>query len=61
MPKSQKGEINPRAKLTMEKILMARDRFKLYDKVDGISAIARELGVSHDALSRAISGETWRV
>lgn len=58
---ARKGTANHMAKLTAEKVLIAR---ALYEKgaVRGFSLrnMARDLGVAEATLSEALNGKTWR-
>jgi len=57
----QYGERHCFAKLTVEKILEARRRYIPRSRVNSISAMAREFGVSPRALYNAVFGRTWVV
>lgn len=55
-----KGEINGRAKLTSEQVIVIRNRFVPYCRKNGSGAIAREYGVTHQAIRSIVRGETWK-
>ena len=47
------------AKLNLALVLQLRKRFKPNSRTDGIKALAREHGMSHTAMRRALNGTTW--
>ena len=57
--KSQPGEINGLAKLTENNVRYIRKVYHPRHSQFGARALARELGVSHTAISKAAKGENW--
>ncbi|EIM13852.1 HNH endonuclease signature motif containing protein [Pseudomonas chlororaphis] len=55
-----KGEINGRAKLTSEQVSVIRNRFVPYCRKNGSVAMAREYGVTHQAIRSIVRGKTWK-
>jgi hypothetical protein len=54
------GSRNGRAKLTAARVRAARQAFEAHSRTSGARALARQYGVSHQAMLAAINGETWR-
>ena len=54
-----KGEDNNGAKLTAPEVLAIRQRYVPFDPVHGAAAIARELGVNKQTISRIIRRVNW--
>lgn len=52
-----KGETNPQAKLSPETV--ARIRSSVFTKRGDLAALARDLGVSHNTVTRALRGSSW--
>lgn len=52
------GRLN--ARLTEAQVLEARRRYKPYCRANSAYALAREFGVHHATMDRAIWGLTWR-
>lgn len=48
------------AVLSEDKVIEARRRYKPRHPIDGVSAMAREFGVSHAAMGYAIRGKNWK-
>lgn len=55
-----KGEINGRAKLTIEQVRAIRARFVPYCRKNGSGAIGREYGVTNEAVRSIVRGDTWK-
>ncbi|RON52897.1 hypothetical protein BK666_02000 [Pseudomonas frederiksbergensis] len=55
------GEINGKAKLTSEQVEAIRMRFVPYCRINGGGAIGREFGVTAQAISSIIRGESWKL
>jgi len=53
------GEDSPGAKLTKEDVLTIRRECVPYSKTWGVSALARRLGVSREAVGHALHRNTW--
>ena len=53
------GVINGRAKLTAEEVVTIRARYVHHCRKDGASAIAREYGLTPQAISALLRGESW--
>lgn len=56
---TQKGTNHHKAILTEEIVAEVRKRFKKRCLVNGAKAMAKEFGVSHHAMEKAIRGEAW--
>ncbi|WP_081075214.1 HNH endonuclease signature motif containing protein [Burkholderia multivorans] len=54
-----RGEAHPVAKLTAGAVDQIRARYKRYSRTDGAPALAREFGVSPDAILAVIAGRSW--
>ena len=54
------GEAHYSAKLTTADVLAIRARYRRGHRNDGQRAIAREYGMSHQAIGELLSGESWR-
>lgn len=59
IPESPRGEDGYWSKLTEDLLTSIRERYVPRCKVNGMRAIARELGVHHSTISEALSGVTW--
>lgn len=55
----RKGDDNPAAKLTAEKVREARALFAPSSRIFGIAALARRFEVSRGTMADALSGATW--
>lgn len=53
------GSRNPNAKLTEEAVSAIRSRYQPRSRVNGTRAIAREMGLSRETVSRIVRGQTW--
>lgn len=60
MPQSQPGSLNPRAKITEEQVAAARLRWIPFDRINSAAAMARELGITKQAMLAALHSESWR-
>lgn len=56
---SQKGEANPAARLTEEAVRRIRSLYQPRHPRYGARPLARELGVHHTTVLRAVTGEGW--
>jgi Zn-dependent peptidase ImmA (M78 family) len=54
-----RGEDIASSKMTESQVIAARKRWKLFDKTDSAAAMAREFGVTREAMRRALYGMTW--
>ncbi len=54
------GEEHPNARLTEAAVRDARRRYVAHDPINGASALARELGVSYQAVRLVVTKQTWR-
>lgn len=54
-----RGDSHCHAKLTYSKVEELKARYVPRCKVNGLRAIARELGMNHNAVGKAIRGESW--
>lgn len=54
------GNRNPQAQLTAEIVLAMRRRYRRTDPRHGLTAMAREFGVSVNTVRDAVMGRTWK-
>ena len=54
-----KGDTHCHAKLTYTLVAQIKARYVPGCRVNGLRAIARELGMNHNAIGSAIRGQTW--
>lgn len=59
IPESLRGEDSYWSKLTEDLLKSIRERYVPRCRINGMRAIARELGLDHSTISEALSGNTW--
>lgn len=58
--KAPKGEASGNAKLTNEAVEYIRKKYVPRHRLFGTRGLARQLGVAHTVIGKAISGRTWK-
>lgn len=58
--KGNKGENNPRSKLTWKDVEFIRKNYKPYDKNFGAVALAKHFNVHRDSINRIVNKKYWK-